>query len=93
MPDGFILPGWPRALREELAAAYVGLSPASFRRDVVPEVPPIKLTTRCVGWLREDLDAWLDRRAGRVQASAPAGRAPPRTAADEWDEVLSDGAG
>ncbi len=29
------LPGWPRALREELAAAYSGLSRSTFRAEVV----------------------------------------------------------
>lgn len=62
MPDGGGLPFWPRALREGLAAAYVGLSGTTFRQVVAPEVPHIKLTASRVAWLREDLDAWLDRK-------------------------------
>lgn len=72
------LPGWPRALSEPLAASYVGLSASTFRAHVAPDVPPISLTGRRIAWLREDLDAWLDRRAGRGAASP--GKNP-------WDDV------
>ena len=72
MPDGARLPGWPRALREPLAAAYVGLSASTFRAAVAPSVPSVRLTTGRVAWLREDLDAWLDARAGRAAASPDA---------------------
>ncbi|MBS7810500.1 helix-turn-helix transcriptional regulator [Roseococcus pinisoli] len=58
---GDTLPYWPRALREPLAAAYVGLSGSTFRQVVVPAVPAVRLTTGRVAWLREDLDAWLDK--------------------------------
>jgi predicted DNA-binding transcriptional regulator AlpA len=63
------LPGWPRALREPLAAAYVGLSESTFRVQVAPVVSAIALTPGTRAWLREDLDRWLDERAGRVPAS------------------------
>lgn len=66
MPD--IPPAWPRALRAELAAAYVGLSTASFARHCA--VAPIQVTPHLKAWLREDLDRWLDERAGRVAGSA-----------------------
>ena len=69
MQDASHLPGWPRALRLPLAAAYVGLSAATFQRDVAPAVKSIPLTRGCVAWLREDLDRWLDARAGRAPAS------------------------
>lgn len=68
MPD---LPGWPRGLREELAAAYVGLSATTVRtllaRGAFPS--PVPLTDRRQVWLRDDLDAWLERRAGRTVAA------------------------
>lgn len=68
MPDGArLLPGWPRALREDLAAAYCGLSPSAFQRAVAPKVPAIRPSPGCVAWLRDDLDAYLDdcRTAGQ----------------------------
>lgn len=65
MPDGANLPGWPRALREDWAAAYVGLGTTTFREQVAPSVPAVTLVGRRKAWLREDLDRWLDaRRAG-----------------------------
>ena len=80
------LPDWPRGLSVELAAAYVGLSASTFRSVVAPKVPPVRLTERRLAWLREDLDAWLDRRAGRV--------APSQSTADDWMRALAeDGTG
>lgn len=61
MPDPAGMPYWPRALREQLAAQYCGLSATTFRQVVMPSVAPVQLTTGRVAWLREDLDAWLDR--------------------------------
>lgn len=65
------LPDWPRGLREELAAEYVGLAPSTFRREVgARRAPrPVALTPGRQVWLREDLDAYLDRLAGRPAAS------------------------
>jgi predicted DNA-binding transcriptional regulator AlpA len=79
MRDGLALPGWPRALREELAAAYVGLSTSTFRAKVAPELKTVHLTEKRRAWLREDLDAWLDARAGIEPASH---------GANPWDSVL-----
>ena len=71
MPDGGAraLPGWPRLLRAEKAAAYLDVSPSFFRDAIAPELPAVHLSKAVKGWLREDLDAWLDARAGRVAAS------------------------
>ena len=82
MPDG-ALPGWPRALKAPWAAAYVGLSESTFRVAVVPDVPPVRLTDGRMAWLREDLDAWLDRKAGRAPASGE----------NEWMAALRNGQG
>jgi prophage regulatory protein len=62
-----MMPHWPRVLGEELAASYVGLSASSTRalRKAGDFPQPIQLTPGRVGWLREDLDAWVDKRAGR----------------------------
>lgn len=65
MPRDEHLPYWPRALRADLAAAYVGLGETTFREIVAPDVPPIHLTGKRVAWLREDLDRWLDLKAGK----------------------------
>ena len=51
---------------EPLAAAYTGLSISRFRAAVEPEVAGIQITKRVRIWIKDDLDAWLDRRAGRV---------------------------
>lgn len=77
MPNN--LPFWPRGLREPLAAAYVGLSEASFRRfcNAGQAPKPVPFPGRRVVWLREDLDAWLDSLAGRTSALAEV---------NEWDD-------
>jgi len=77
------LPGWPRALRAELAAAYLGLSRSMLHALVARgEAPrPTYLTRATPVWLRDELDAWLDARAGRAPASAK----------NSWDEALAGG--
>lgn len=68
------LPGWPRGLDAELAAAYVGLSRSSWESLVKAGDAPaaVWLTAGRKVWLREDLDAWLDKRAGRVNDAGSA---------------------
>ena len=74
------LPDWPRGMREDLAAAYVGLSVTTLhaerRAGRFPQ--PILLTERRVIYLREDLDAYLDKRAGRARGLKEA---------NPWDSV------
>ena len=70
MADRIALPGWPAVLHEEWAAAYLSLSTSTFRAQVAPQVPPVHLTARRIGWLRVDLDNWLARRQG-VEESLP----------------------
>lgn len=89
MPDGgrlapAELPHWPRAMRAPLAAAYCGLSRSVLHDLVARELAPrpVYLTPGSPVWLKEDLDAWLDRRANRAPAS-PSG--------NSWD--LPDGHG
>ena len=81
MPDPSArLPDWPAVLHEEWAAAYLSLSPATFRAVVMPQVKPIRLTERRQGWLRSDLDKWI------------AARANPESSSDKgngWDNVWS----
>lgn len=54
----------------ELAAAYVGLSVSAIGRLTGLEFPkPVWITAGRKIWLREDLDRWLDARAGRAAAT------------------------
>lgn len=69
MPDGAPLPGWPRFLRAEKAAAYLDVSKSHFLEVIAPKLEKVKLTPGVAGWLREDLDAYVDARADRVPAS------------------------
>lgn len=65
--DNPALPGWPRGMHERFAAAYVGLSRTLIRRlRRAGEFPaPIPITRGRQVWLREDLDDWLNDKAGR----------------------------
>ena len=58
----------PRRLRVDEAARYCGLSETAFR---ALGLEPVRIGGT-VGWLRDDLDAWLDRAAGRAHAAAHA---------------------
>ena len=77
------LPGWPRALPAPLAAAYVGLSVTSIYR--LADFPaPVHLSPGRIAWLREDLDRWLDAKAGRMPASTP----DDADLGGDWDAAL-----
>lgn len=64
--------GWPRAMPIATAAEYVGLSASTVRRLCgAGEFPkPVNITDARIAWLKEDLDAWLDMKAGKVRAPA-----------------------
>jgi predicted DNA-binding transcriptional regulator AlpA len=64
------LPDWPRAMGAALAAAYLDVSETTFHRVIAPDLAAVPLTPGRVAWLREDLDRWLDAKAGRVPASS-----------------------
>lgn len=66
------LPGWPRGMPVDLAAAYIGVSATVLRReaDAGRAPKPIRITEGRVIWLLDDLDAWLDRLGGRKHAAA-----------------------
>jgi hypothetical protein len=59
------LPGWPRWLTEELAAAYVGLGQDAFRKEVAAGVWPAPRKAGRYGgrnvWDRTRLDEVSDR--------------------------------
>jgi predicted DNA-binding transcriptional regulator AlpA len=67
------LPGWPRALRAPLAAAYLGGICLTTLHGLVAAgrlPPPVKLGGIAV-WLREDLDAALDALRAPGQSIGP----------------------
>lgn len=57
---------WPRGMRTDIAATYVGLSESSFLAEVkkknIPDATWITKGRKI--WLREQLDQWLDEKAG-----------------------------
>ena len=81
------VPAWPRGLSEELAAAYIGLSVSSLRSEVragrAPQ--PVRITPKRLIYLRDKLDAYLDRIAG----IAPPSASGATDAASEWDAFLN----
>ena len=71
MRDGGALPGWPRILRRELAALYVGLSATTFDAEVAAgRAPrPVQITGGVKGWDRFDLDTWVEDRKAISEAA------------------------
>ena len=70
-------------MREKDAAEYCGSLSISTIRTLIAQrdfPAPVQLTKNRVAFLREDLDAWLDRRAGRAPVNAGDG--------SEWMESL-----
>lgn len=57
-------PAWPRLLRLELAAAYCGVAPGTFRACC--PVAPSELGAAVLVWDRVRLDAWLDSLPARA---------------------------
>lgn len=74
-----VLPDWPRGMNKRVACAYLGLSKSRFEAEVEPAVVSIKLTARVCIWVRDDLDAWLDRRRNTVSVSG---------SENPWDEAM-----
>lgn len=58
------LPNWPAAMRRELAAAYVGLSPSSFDRAVKEGVlpKPVIVYGSTKVWLQNELLQCLEQK-------------------------------
>ncbi len=76
MKGSAVYPYWPRVMRREKAAAYLDLSVSLFDREVADgRIPgPMPITASVKGWVRDDLDTWIDSRRD-------AHCAPP----NEWD--------
>ena len=69
-----------RVLRPPEASAYCGLSESTLAKRRLYGLPPryVALGGRSVGYLREDLDAWLD--SCRRSSTSDAGPAPEQAA-------------
>ena len=67
MPEPFTIDGWPRLMRAEHAAAYVGeKSVDTFRRAIgTLYPPPIKVPGKGERWLKEKLDQAIDKLSGK----------------------------
>ncbi len=65
-----VIQAWPRSMMRDQACAY-----CSARADELP--PPSYGSGRTGRWLKDDLDMWLDRKAGRVD----------EVSADAWIEA------
>jgi hypothetical protein len=92
MRDRAKLPGWPAAMRAELAAAYLDVSVGTLRTLVeagrLP--PPTALTVGCKIWRRRDLDRLLDLEGATSNDTVTS----IEDAIDEWDRACNaDGAG
>jgi hypothetical protein len=88
MTDTSYIPNgaWPRGMHEAMAAAYVGLSATQFR--IVARDYPIEQTWLTKGrkvYLLENLDRYLDAKAGLPSISGPKSWAQ----ADEARNALS----
>lgn len=57
-----------------MAAAYVGLSETVFRQEVAKDarLQPTWITRGRQIWLKDQLDTWLDAKAGLTPQSKPA---------------------
>lgn len=83
-----VIHAWPRGMRIEIAAAYCGISEtwlqAALGRQEFPA--PVRLSAARVIWLKDDLDRWLDEKAGRSKADA--GDASAVDALSDWDRAF-----
>ncbi|QDH17448.1 helix-turn-helix transcriptional regulator [Swingsia samuiensis] len=67
----------PKVLDIEEASSYLSISTGVFRKEVLPEVTQIKLSTRRRGYLVSDLDKWLEKRTGQRKESS-----------NPWDDII-----
>lgn len=68
-------PHWPRLMKEEMAAAYIGLSPSTLR----VRGPAPKHVGRAAMWDIRDLDRWADAISGQPL--------DPEQREDEGDDI------
>ena len=57
-------------MRADTAAEYLDVSTTTFRTTIAPELQSVRISPGVVGYLRPEIDEWLDRKAGRAPSSA-----------------------
>jgi len=62
---------WPRMMRRKTVAAYLDVSPATVDTLDLPSHTMANRSWRF--WLRDDVDAWIDRQTGRTEVLDPSG--------------------
>lgn len=67
-----------RVLSTKEAAAYLNISPTSFKEYVAPSLPRVRILKTSVGYLLDDLDDYLNRMTGKKAAPLASG----------WDKYL-----
>lgn len=55
---------WPRSMSLEVALEYLSAKPDTFRKKVAPHIRRVPLSDKRKGYLRDDIDAWIDREVG-----------------------------
>ena len=59
----------PRCLPIREAARYLGITETMFRSTVQPKIKPVYMSPRRPVWLRDQLDAFINEKAGLSAAS------------------------
>lgn len=67
-----------RVLSTKEAAAYLNISPTSFKEHVAPSLPRVRILKTSIGYLLDDLDDYLNRMTGKKSALLASG----------WDKYL-----
>lgn len=84
---------WPRGMRAEIAADYCGLSVSWLTEEARQGRFPaaVRISSHRVIWLKDDLDRWLDEKAGRPNADAgdaSGQRSAGGDAPSDWDRAF-----
>jgi len=75
---GEVITAQPFILSARDAAAFLGMSEPSFRKEVLPSIKQIQLFGTRKGYLRIDLERWALYKAGRVERA---------TDQNPWDDL------
>lgn len=82
------MPAWPRMLSRDQAAAYLGVSPGTFLREVAHGKWPLPMERGSrKTWDRVALDRVLDQSAGLV-IGQPGQPGNPGDEEDTWADVV-----
>lgn len=82
-----VLGAWPLLLNLELACAYLGVSPVTFRK--ICPVPAVALSAAVTRWNRHQIDEWANSLPPKTgsQLEAASLAPPPYEAAKEASEA------